>query len=82
MWIVLVRSFTILFVFALAACERKEVASQEEKGSEELVQPGLPALPALRGPQEERSFASSMENVARSARLRARLTNVSSIRLR
>src|SRR6516164_10345850 len=34
-----------------------------------------------RPPQVERSFVSSMENAARPARLRARLTNVSSIRL-
>src|SRR5262249_28894794 len=31
---VLARLFTILVVFTLAACDRKEVASQEEKGSE------------------------------------------------
>ena len=30
----LARLFTILVVFTLAACDRKEVASQEEKGSE------------------------------------------------
>ena len=30
----LARLFTILVVFTLAACDRKEAASQEEKGSE------------------------------------------------
>ena len=48
MWIVLVRLFTILFVLTLAACERKEVASQEEKGSEEP--PGPARSPGLPGP--------------------------------
>jgi hypothetical protein len=77
----LVRLFTILFMFTLAACERK-LPLRRKRVARNLVQPGLLALPALRGPQEERSFASSMENVARSARLHARLTKVSSIRLR
>jgi hypothetical protein len=48
MWIVLVRLFTILFVLTLAACERKEVASQEEKGSEES--PGPARSPGPPGP--------------------------------
>jgi hypothetical protein len=47
MWIVLVRLFTILFVFTLAACERKEGTSQEEKGSEE---PGPARSPGPAGP--------------------------------
>src|SRR5262245_33968600 len=61
---------------------RKERGRLSGRKARNPVQPGLLALLALRGPQEERSFASSMENVVRSARLHARLTNVSSMRLR
>ena len=51
MWIVLVRLFTILFVLTLAACEKKEVASQEEKDSEEPRSPaGSPGPPGPAGP--------------------------------
>jgi len=45
---VLARLFTILVVFTLAACDRKEVASQEEKGSEgppSVQPPGPPGPP-------------------------------------
>ena len=47
----LARLFTILVVFTLAACDRKEVASHEEKGSEvpPSVQPPGPPDPAERG---------------------------------
>ena len=50
MWMALVRLFTILFVFTLAACERKEVASQEEKGSEEPSPATSPGPPRPAGP--------------------------------
>jgi len=50
MWIMPVRLFTILFVLTLAACEKKEVASQEEKGSEEPRSPaGSPGPPGPAG---------------------------------
>src|SRR5262245_22090831 len=58
-----------------SGCLRKEGGSHLK---DRLAQLGRLALQA---PQVERSFVSSMENVARPARLRARLTNVSSIRL-
>src|SRR5262245_33968598 len=45
MWMALVRLFTILFVFTLAACERKEVASQEEKRGTRSSQVSWPSSP-------------------------------------
>src|SRR5262245_34940901 len=50
MWMALVRLFTILFVFTLAACEREEVASHEEKGSQYPGPAGSPGPPRPAGP--------------------------------
>src|SRR5262249_33100118 len=64
--------------FSQAARVNAKTMVNKRTGKDRLAQLGLLALQA---PQVERSFVSSMENVARAARLRARLTNVSSIRL-
>src|SRR6516165_3944370 len=54
---------------------------RKKRAARDHLVPRLLALLILRGSQEERSFASSMENAARSVRLHVRLTNVSSTRL-